>query len=335
MPTSTLPADLVKLEYYVNTDPGIGLATSVPVTQAPTVNQLFNLNLPALTPGNYTLNVRAKDSKGYWSNPVVSAPFTIIACTPPAVPTATPASRCGVGAVTLTASGAGGSQVYRWYADAVTPALLFTGASFSTPSLTAITTYYVSIFDPATCESNRVAVAAIVNNIPSAPTTTGASGCSISVITLSASGGTSGQYRWYTVATGGTAITGQTSSSFTTPSLTATTTYYVSINNGTCESARTLVIATITGPCAQPPVINTAPLSTTVGGIVTIDLKPLITTSGTLNVNLIQLTVQPSSGAIGTISNGVLTISYQGIAFTGKEIFSIRACDNNGNCSTQ
>jgi gliding motility-associated-like protein len=205
---------------------------------------------------------------------------------------------------------------------------------YVTPSLSATTSYFVSI-NNGTCESTRTSVIATINLIPTAPITTGASGCSPSTIILNASGGTSGQYRWYTVATGGTALTGQTNSSYTTASLTTTTTYYVSINNGTCESARTLVIATITGLCSQPPIINSAPLSTTVGGIVTIDLKPLITTSETLDVNSIVLTVPPSSGAIATITNGVLTISYQGIAFTGKEIFSIRACDNNGNCSTQ
>jgi len=282
MPTSTLPADLVKLEYYVNTDPGIGLATSVPVTQAPTVNQLFNLNLPALTPGNYTLNVRAKDSKGYWSNPVVSAPFTIIACTPPAVPTATPASRCGVGAVTLTASGAGGSQVYRWYADAVTPALLFTGASFSTPSLTATTTYYVSIFDPATCESNRVAAVATINNIPVSPTVTGAASCGQSAIPLLASGGSNGQYRWYTASTGGTAIAGEVTSVYTTPVLNSTTTYYVAINNGICESARTPVVAAINAPPAQPIITGSISL---VGNALTICSTSPLTLSAPAGFN--------------------------------------------------
>jgi hypothetical protein len=47
------------------------------------------------------------------------------------------------------------------------------------------------------------------------------------------------------VPTGGTAITGQTNSSYTTPVIAATTTYYVSINNGTCESSRTPVVAAI------------------------------------------------------------------------------------------
>jgi len=253
----------------------------------------------------------------------------------PASPSITGASSCGVASLTLSASG-GTSGQYRWYTVA-TGGTAITGevnSMYVTPSLSATTSYFVSI-NNGTCESNRTSVIATINPVPTAPITTGASGCSPSTIILNASGGTSGQYRWYTVATGGTALTGQTNSSYTTPSLTTTTTYYVSINNGTCESARILVIATITGLCAQPPVINTAPLSTTVGGIVTIDLKPLITTSGTLDVNSIILNVPPSSGAIATITNGVLTISYQGIAFTGKEIFSIRACDTNGNCSTQ
>lgn len=335
MPVSALPANLVKLEYYVDTDPGIGQATSVAITQAPTVNQLFNLNLPVLTPGNYTLNVRAKDSNGYWSSRV-SAPFTIAACTPPAAPTALNANRCGNGTITLTASGASGSQVYRWYVDNVTTTILFTGASFTTPSLNATTTYYVSIFDPATCESNRTPVTASINSLPSSPTVTGATGCSPNAsVTLNASGGTSGQYRWYTVPTGGTAIAGQTNSSFTTPSLSATTTYYVSIDNGTCESPRTAVIATIQA-CSTPPTIATQPLSTPIGSITKpLNLIPLITTFNNSSISSITITVPPTSGAKATIVNGFLTIDYTGIAFSGKEKLTIRVCDANGNCATQ
>ncbi|MDZ7649138.1 MAG: hypothetical protein U5K54_19320 [Cytophagales bacterium] len=62
---------------------------------------------------------------------------------------------------------------------------------------------------------------------------------------MNAAGGTAGQYRWYTVATGSTAIAGQTNGSHTTPSLTISTTYYVALNNGTCEGNRTIVTATI------------------------------------------------------------------------------------------
>jgi gliding motility-associated-like protein len=335
MPASASPANLVKLEYYVNTDPGIGQATSVVIAQAPTVNQLFNLNLPVLTPGNYTLNVRAKDSNGYWSSRI-AAPFTISACTPPAPPTSPGASRCDVGSATLSASGASGAQVYRWYADASTSTILFTGSSFTSPSINSTTTYYVSIFDPATCESSRVSVVATINPLPNAPTTTGASSCLPNAsVTITASGGTNGQYRWYTAPTGGSAIANETNSSFTTPAISVTTTYYVSINNGNCESSRTPVTATIQN-CATPPTIDKTELSTGIGGIIIKELVPLITTiNNNLDINSISVIVQPPSGAVAFVTNGTLTIDYKNILFAGKESITIRACDTNGNCATQ
>lgn len=335
MPASALPANLVKLEYFVDTDPGIGQATSVNIAAAPTVNQLFSLDLPVLTPGNYTFYVRAKDSKGFWSTRV-AAPFTIVACTPPTPPVANGVNRCGVGSLTLTATGASGTQVYRWYADNSTTTILFTGASFTTPVLSAATTYYVSIFDPATCESSRTAVVATINPLPAAPTATGASGCSPSAsVTLTAAGGANGQYRWYTVSTGGTAVVGQNDASFVTPTISATTTYFVAINNGTCESTRTAVVATIQ-TCGTPPTIATQPLSTPIGSITKpLNLIPLITTFNNSSISSITITVPPASGAKATIVNGFLTIDYTGIAFSGTDKLTIRACDANGNCATQ
>ncbi len=90
-----------------------------------------------------------------------------------------------------------------------------------------------------------------VNVVPTAPTANGNSNCIPAAISLTASGGSNGQYRWYDVATGGTAISGQVNSSYTTPVIATTTTYHVAINNGFCESSRTPVIATI-APIAKP-----------------------------------------------------------------------------------
>jgi gliding motility-associated-like protein len=182
----------------------------------------------------------------------------------------------------------------------------------------------------------RTSVTATINNVPSPPTTTGTSTCGSGTLTLTAAGGSAGQYRWYTVASGGTPIAGQTNASFVTPSISATTTYYVSIDNGTCESSRTPVVATISGPCTQPPVISSVPLATQVEGIVTLDLVPLITTFNTnLDVNSIQIVTPPASGAPATVSNGILTINYKGIVFSGNEMLTIRACDLGANCAQQ
>lgn len=185
-----------------------------------------------------------------------STNFTVT-CTPPSPPTTTSVSRCGDGTVTLTASGATGTQEYRWYTVASGGTSQSSLTNFTTPSLTSTTSYYVSIFDVATsCESNRTQVDAIINTPPPAPLGINIGGCSGSSISLSATGGSPGQYRWYTVATGGAHDAAQTNDTFVTPALTTTTSYFVSINDGTCESARTEVIATViplpSAPGVQP-----------------------------------------------------------------------------------
>jgi len=99
----------------------------------------------------------------------------------------------------------------------------------------------------------------VVNAVPTAPTTTGNSKCAPASMTLLASGGTNGQYRWYTDKNG-SAIAGETNSTFTTPVISTTTTYYASINNGTCESARVSVVASIS-PISKP-VLSFIPAAT-------------------------------------------------------------------------
>jgi len=182
-----------------------------------------------------------------------------------------------------------------------------------------------------------------INPLPAAPIVQGASACMGTSVLLTASGGANGEYVWYTAATGGTSIVGETNSTYTTPSLTATTTYYVSINNGNCESARTPVIATINS--CPPPVITAQPLVTQIGGVITLNLVSLITTSNsTINFASLEIvtangsgtTEKLASGATASIdASGVLTINYTGINFSGIEDIAIQACDNNGNCTTQ
>ena len=83
----------------------------------------------------------------------------------PTIPQITNSSRCGNGALTLSASGAVAGQDYRWYSVAVGGTAIATGPNFTTPSLSIGTrTYYVSKIAAATgCESTRVPVTATVN----------------------------------------------------------------------------------------------------------------------------------------------------------------------------
>ena len=256
----------------------------------------------------------------------------------PTAPTVIGASNCGPGLVTLNASGGTPGQ-YRWYTGA-SGGPSITGeinGSYMTPSISSTTTYYVSIYN-GFCESTRTLITATITSFPTPPTITNTSGCSGTIFSLSAAGGTNGQYRWYSVVTGGTAIAGETNSNYFTPTLTSTTTYFVSINNGTCESLRTALLVTIsTGGCTAPSIDSKA-LVTQIGGKVTLTLVPLIKTPGsTLDLASLTITVQPKSGAKASINNatGVLTIDYTGLAFSGKDQMNLRACDQTGKCASQ
>jgi gliding motility-associated-like protein len=72
------------------------------------------------------------------------------------------------------------------------------------------------------------------------------------------------------------------------------------------------------------------------GGTATIDLMTLISDpDGDLDVNSLQVTVSPGSGAQAFIEDGILTIDYQGITLVGTETLSVQACDLSGNCVEQ
>ncbi|MEI9921894.1 MAG: gliding motility-associated C-terminal domain-containing protein [Bacteroidota bacterium] len=174
----------------------------------------------------------------------------------------------------------------------------------------------------------------LINPRPDAPGVTPASRCGTGTLTLSASGAANGEFIWYSSASGSTEISGEVNASFTTPVLSETKTYYVSIGGALCNSERIAVVATvITSGCA--PEIQSSPLTTTPGGTIVMDLKPLITTPGTLDVNSIKITSGLSSGANAMIEDGVLTITYSGSPFTGVESITVQACNTNGNCSEQ
>ncbi|MBL0104798.1 MAG: hypothetical protein IPP51_14180 [Bacteroidetes bacterium] len=99
------------------------------------------------------------------ANNIYTTTITIDGTT--AAPTATDASRCGNGTVTLGASGTG--TIY-WYNAASGGTQVATGTSYTTPSLSSTTTYYIQT--GLNCPSARVPVIATINSTPSNPVTT-------------------------------------------------------------------------------------------------------------------------------------------------------------------
>jgi gliding motility-associated-like protein len=258
--------------------------------------------------GDYRCKISGDDSQDKFSNTV-----TLTVNANPTTPTATGASSCVAAALTLAASGGSNGQ-YRWYTTATGGAALSgqVNSTHTTPVITATTSYFVSI-NNGTCESIRTEVKATILTTPNAPTVTGGSNCGPGTITLQATGATNGQYRWYDVAAGGTPLIGETNAGFTTPTLTSTATFYVSINNGSCESSRTAALASILTPPVKPTITASEPIS-----------------AGIVQLCLNAITLTAPSGFSYTWSNGQTT---QSISVTQPGNYSVVIKDNNG-CSS-
>jgi hypothetical protein len=151
----------------------------------------------------------------------------------------TSGNRCSAGIVTLGATASAGTL--NWYGASTGGVSLGTGSAFITPSISSTTTYYVEATNTG-CTSARTAVVATVNNAPSVTSTNPGSRCGTGTVTLSATA-SAGTLNWYSTSTGGTSL--GTGATFTTPSISSTTTYYVDANATCGTSARTAVIASV------------------------------------------------------------------------------------------
>ncbi len=161
----------------------------------------------------------------------------------------------------------GSTNYYGWLIDSVriSPVTLpaFSGYSWSdgtnivgttnpltiTPSSTA--TYNFTVTDAQGCTKTSTPGTTVeVYPIPAAPGVGSFPSvqCGVGIPTGFVTGGSTGQYRWYTVASGGTAIAGETDDHLVDSSINATTTFYVAVNNGHCEGPRTSVTATVIQP---------------------------------------------------------------------------------------
>lgn len=166
----------------------------------------------------------------------------------PAAPTGTDGSRCGTGTVDLSASSASSIE---WYDVSSGGSSIGTGANFTTPSISSTTPYYAQSVDASTCVSSRTTVTATINTVPADPVTTDSVFCGSGASTvLTASGG--GIF-WYDDATGTNQV--GTGGIWTTPALTATTTFYAQSFNGICGSAFVPATATM----VAPPVVSVGP----------------------------------------------------------------------------
>lgn len=105
------------------------------------------------------------------------------------------------------------------------------------------TRYYRAIVTSGSCSSATSNVITVsVTPLPVVSSTTPGSVCGSGSVTLGASA-TSGVLNWFTTSTGGSSL--GTGTSFTTPIISSTTTYYVDVTANGCVSQRLAVVATV------------------------------------------------------------------------------------------
>ena len=170
-----------------------------------------------------------------------------------AEPVAQPVVICGGGETTLSVTPVGPTA--RWYNAATDGTLLATGNSYTSP-ITESTTFYVSSYDSdLNCESARVPLTVTVNPIPSTPTVTPVVQCGGGEINLSAIPGNNGnQCRWYANASSTEILA---SANTYSPTITESSSYFVSTYNTTtqCESERVELTITI-NPIPASPIVE-------------------------------------------------------------------------------
>ena len=159
----------------------------------------------------------------------------------------------------VTGAAAGATLAYQWYQGAsgtITTPVGTNSASFTTPALAVATNYWVKV--SSTLSANAVSVSsttATVNVTGTVPAAVGSQPASTIVnyggtatLSITATGSAPLTYQWYQGMSGDTSIpiSSSNSLSFTTPALTANTSYRVKVSNGVNPAGAISNTATVT-----------------------------------------------------------------------------------------
>ncbi|QQT36066.1 hypothetical protein U0038_14870 [Sphingobacterium spiritivorum] len=227
----------------------------------------------------------------------------------PAAPAIPNVTTCAGTSATLTISSPVGGTTYNWYTVSTGGTSVNTGPTYTISNPATTTTYYVEAVSAGCISASRTAVTLTVNPLPAAPTIPNVTTCAGTSATLTVSSPVAGiSYRWYTAASGGTALT--TANSYTISNPTTTTTYYVEGYNATtgCISAsRTAVTLTVNPLPAAPTIPN---VTTCAGTSATLTISSPVggTTYNWYTVSTGGTSV--NTGPTYTISNPATTTTY-------------------------
>ncbi|MCZ8215296.1 MAG: DUF6443 domain-containing protein, partial [Cyclobacteriaceae bacterium] len=226
---------------------------------------------------------------------------------------------CGAGTVTLNGSQSGLNYQLKKNGVNEGSVIAGTGAALSWIDKSA-GIYTIEVYNSNGTCTTAMNGTVIVNALPGAPSTASASPsslCGSASVTLSASGAVGGEsYRWYTTASGGSALPNNT------PSVSTTTTYYVAkrIDATGCEGPRTPVTISV----------NAIPTTFTINGGGTYCGSGTVTLSGS------QTGVNYQLRKNGIDEGSVINGSGVGLSWPGKPTgtYTIVARNTNGSCAT-
>ena len=156
-------------------------------------------------------------------------------------------SNCGPGSVAIQALSSAGIVV--WFDAPSGGTQIGTGSSFNTPNINTTSTFYAIASVNGCLDGARTPVVATIKPIPLITSTTGALICDGGSAVLSASANI-GTVNWYNLISGGTVLA--TGNSFTTPSVTNTTTFYVEATSNGCTTTTRTAVTVIVQKTAIP-----------------------------------------------------------------------------------
>ena len=200
------------------------------------------------TAGTNTVTLTASASVGGCTNTTTAQVLVMPASI---TLSSTPAQICGTGTAVLsfTPSTGFGTGSFQWQtasslAGPYTDISGATAATYTTGTISSVTYFRVVVKDGSGNDCFTSTAYTLSVNNPTVLTTTDGSVCGSGTVTLSATTASGNTLSWFTAPSGGSSV--GTGASFTTPSISANTVYYVAAVNSGCVGARTAVNATIT-----------------------------------------------------------------------------------------
>ena len=245
--------------------------------------------------------------------PVITGPSTVSGVT----------TICSGQTTTLTATLAVGETI-NWYNAASGGTSLASTATFTTPALTATTTYYIEVTRNGCVNSERSAVQVLITNpvLPASVDAVPLNLCSGESTTLTVQAPVAGTtYNWYDSATGGNLVF--TGTSFTTPALTVSTDYYVEAVIGDCTTPTRFPVTVNVSPIPAVPTVASATVIIQSGQTVTLAVANPVS-----GVSYTWYSV--STGGTALIDDSA---TYTTQALTANQTFYVEATNIGTNCN--